>query len=135
MKPISVACGIVVKEGRILAAQRSEKMSLPLKWEFPGGKLVEGESEMDCLRRELLEELNISILIKERLSISVFDYGNIVISLIPFLAEYVGGEIVMLEHAQIGWFTMEELLSLDWAPADIPVLTEVLGGFQKQKVP
>jgi 8-oxo-dGTP diphosphatase len=126
MKPISVTCGIVVKDGKVLAAQRSEKMSLPLKWEFPGGKLVEGESEIACLQRELLEELNISVSIKERLSVSVHDYGNFVISLIPFLVEYIGGEIVLLEHERVGWFTMEELRALDWAPADIPVLDEVL---------
>lgn len=130
MTPIPVTCGIVVKDGKVLAAQRSASMSLPLKWEFPGGKLVEGESETDCLKRELLEELNISISIKERLSISVHDYGKFAISLIPFLAVYTGGEITLLEHAQIGWYTLEELEILDWAPADIPILNEVLSRFK-----
>ena len=87
---------------------------------------MEGESEEDCLKRELMEELNILISIKEKLSVSVFDYGKFAISLIPFLAEYIGGEIVRLEHSEVGWFTREELRELDWAPADIPVLGEAL---------
>lgn len=59
MNIIQVTCGIILKDGKVLVAQRSEAMSLPLKWEFPGGKIVRGESEEDCLKRELLEELNI----------------------------------------------------------------------------
>jgi 8-oxo-dGTP diphosphatase len=126
MNPIQVTCAIIVKEGKILAAQRSERMSLPLKWEFPGGKLMEGESEEDCLKREILEELNIAITITSKLTTSIHDYGNFTIALIPFLAEYAGGEIKLHEHRQIGWFTKEELTALDWAPADIPILHELL---------
>jgi len=126
MNPIQVTCAIIVKEGKILAAQRSETMALPLKWEFPGGKLMEGESEEECLLREILEELNISIVITSKLTTSIHDYGNFTIALIPFLAEYISGEIKLHEHQQIGWYTKEELKTLDWAPADIPILHELL---------
>lgn len=130
MNPIPVCCGIVIKDGKVLAAQRSANMSLPLKWEFPGGKLVKGESEVDCLKRELLEELNITISIKKKLSTSIHDYGTFCIALIPFLAEYIDGDIILLEHEQIGWFSVEQLTTLDWAPADIPILKEVLNCLQ-----
>jgi 8-oxo-dGTP diphosphatase len=126
MNIIPVTCGIILKGDKVLVAQRSETMSLPLKWEFPGGKIIGSESEEDCLTRELREELNISILIRERLSTNIFDYGNFTIALIPFLVDYVEGEVVLYEHRQIGWFTREELKALDWALADIPILEEFL---------
>ena len=131
MSPIQVTCAIIVKEGKVLAAQRSETMALPLKWEFPGGKLMKGESEEECLKREIQEELNISIAIKSKLTTNIHDYGNFTIALIPFLAEYVSGEIKLHEHRQIGWFTKEQLNTLDWAPADIPILYELLSHDQE----
>src|SRR5258708_1811209 len=104
MSPIKVVCGIIVKDGKILAAQRSETMSLPLKWEFPGGKLMEGESEDACLKREIQEELKIAIAVKNKLNTSIYDYGSFTIELIPFLAEYITGEIILHEHRAIGWY-------------------------------
>ena len=58
-KHIHVTCVIIERDGRVLAAQRSASMVLPLKWEFPGGKIDPGESSEECLRRELLEELRV----------------------------------------------------------------------------
>jgi len=126
MKPIQVTCGIILKDGKILAAQRSETMTLPLKWEFPGGKMIDGETEEECLKREIVEELNISIAIIGKLKTSSYDYGNFAITLIPFIAEYTSGEIILHQHRQIGWYTKSDLTNLDWAPADIPILQELL---------
>lgn len=61
MNPIQVTCAIIQSDGKILAVQRSEAMSLPLKWEFPGGKIDLGETAEKCLLREIKEELNIDI--------------------------------------------------------------------------
>lgn len=126
MSAIQVTCGIILKNGKVLAAQRSEKMNLPLKWEFPGGKLQNGESEKDCLKREILEELNISIHILYKLHPVEHDYGNFQIELIPFVAAYAGGTLQLHEHRQAEWYTNNELLTLNWAPADIPILNEFL---------
>jgi 8-oxo-dGTP diphosphatase len=125
MTPIQVTCGIIFKDGKILAAQRSEKMSLPLKWEFPGGKLVDGETEEACLKREIQEELHISIKIQRRLYTVTHDYGTFIIELIPFVAEYTSGSLQLQEHFLAGWYTLAELQDLDWAPADLPVLQQV----------
>lgn len=86
-KMIQVICAIILKDNKILVTQRSEKMSLPLKWEFPGGKLEIYENEIDCIKREIKEELNIEIEVLKRLSNSVFDYGTFKINLIPFIAK------------------------------------------------
>ena len=67
MKHIHVTCAIIEKDGKVLSTQRSETMSLPLKWEFPGGKINDGERPEDCLSRELHEELGIAVVISRSL--------------------------------------------------------------------
>ena len=119
---INVTCGIVFKADRILVAQRSEKMKLPLKWEFPGGKIEPNETAEACICRELREELNIEIEILERLKSQPFDYGTFAINLIPFVARLVSGKVIPQEHKDFKWLSTDQLRSLDWAPADIPVL-------------
>lgn len=122
MTVIRVTCGIILKDEKVLAARRSQKMKLPLKWEFPGGKLQEEETEEECLKREIKEELNIDISIERKLPHVRHDYPDIQIELIPFVAQYVSGTLHLHEHEQADWYTHNELLALDWAPADLPVL-------------
>ena len=123
---INVTCAIIYFNDKILVTQRSEKMKLPLKWEFPGGKLEEGENEIDCIKREINEEKNIDIEVLEKLSNSLFDYGNFKINLIPFTANYVSGEIILTEHKDYKLLDKSELLNLDWAEADLPIVKEFL---------
>ena len=111
---------------KILAVQRSENMKLPLKWEFPGGKIENGEGEEECIRREIKEELNITIDLITRLSPSHYNYPTFSIELIPFVANYLDGEIKLAEHKQHLLLEKEDLASLDWAEADIPILNEFL---------
>ena len=101
-------------------------MKLPLKWEFPRGKLEENESEVDCIKREIKEEINIEIAITKKMSNSVFDYGDFKINLIPFVAVYVSGEIILSEHRDYKLLEKTELLNMDWAEADIPIVEELL---------
>ncbi|QZK89229.1 (deoxy)nucleoside triphosphate pyrophosphohydrolase [Flavobacterium sp. CHNK8] len=123
---IHVTCAIIHFDGKILVTQRSEKMKLPLKWEFPGGKLEEDESEADCIKREILEEINIEIEVVKQLSNSVYDYGSFKINLIPFIANYVSGEIILSEHKDYKLLDKSQLLNLDWAEADLPIVEEFL---------
>ena len=123
---INVTCAIIVIENKILVTQRSKKMKLPLKWEFPGGKLEENETEIDCIKREIKEEINIDIEVLKKLSSSVFDYGNFKINLIPFIAKHILGEIKLTEHIDYKLLEKAELLSLDWAEADLPIVEEFL---------
>jgi 8-oxo-dGTP diphosphatase len=123
---INVTCAIVLRYDKILATQRSEKMKLPLKWEFPGGKLEPQESEIDCIKREIKEELNIEISILRKLSESIHDYGDVKIKLIPFIAKYNSGNILLTEHKDYKWMEKQDLLTLDWAEADLPIVREFL---------
>jgi 8-oxo-dGTP diphosphatase len=123
---INVTCAIILIDNKILVTQRSEKMKLPLKWEFPGGKLEKDESELECIKREIKEEINIKIDIIKKLSNSIYDYGSIKINLIPFIANYISGEIKLSEHKDYRLLDKYELMSLDWAEADLPIVEEFL---------
>ena len=123
---IDVTCAIILKGKKVLVTQRSEIMNLPLKWEFPGGKIELNETAEFCLHREIKEELNIEISILKRIESKPFNYGNFKINLIPFVTKYVSGDISLAEHISFKWLAPEELKTLDWALADIPVLEEFL---------
>lgn len=122
---IQVVCAIIIKEDKILIAQRSEKMKLPLKWEFPGGKLEAGENEKEALIREIKEELNIEISPSQRISSHIHDYVSFKINLIAYLCEYISGEIQLSEHKDYKYIPFEELKDHDLAEADIPVIAEL----------
>src|SRR5687767_283888 len=121
-KHLHVTCAIVERESLVLAVQRSAAMSLPLKWEFPGGKVNPNESYEDCLRRELLEELGLHTRIKQRLEPSTHQYPTFLITLYPFVCSIEAGEPELREHSALRWLSASELRTLDWAAADIPVL-------------
>jgi|SRR5690554_389236 len=125
MKPhVKVVCAIIHKQNKILAVQRSEKMTLPLKWEFPGGKIEPDESEVECIKREIEEELNIEIEVGQRLTPSYHEYSNFTIELIPYLSDYKSGNLSLQEHSQFLFLNKDELKNLDWAEADVPIVNE-----------
>ena len=126
MSRIRVTCAIIEINSQLLVVQRSEEMRLPLKWEFPGGKIEPGESAEECIKREIQEELNIEIELVSKLTPSIFDYPAFSIVLIPFTASYLKGEIKLNEHKKYLLLDKENLLGLDWAEADIPILNEYL---------
>jgi 8-oxo-dGTP diphosphatase len=123
---MDVTCAIILRDDKILVTQRSERMNLPLKWEFPGGKIEKCESAENCLLREIAEELNIKIELLYELESKYFDYKAFSINLIPFVSKYLSGEIILAEHKDFKWLTKKELIFLDWAPADILVVKEFL---------
>ncbi|HWR97143.1 MAG TPA: (deoxy)nucleoside triphosphate pyrophosphohydrolase [Candidatus Methanoperedens sp.] len=123
---LRVACAIIEQDGLVLVAQRSSTMSLPLKWEFPGGKIRDGELPAGCLQRELREELGIAAAVREALPPSTHHYADFSVTLHPFRCAEPSGPITLHEHAAIIWLAPEELGRLDWAEADLPVIAEYL---------
>ncbi|ALC15318.1 ADP-ribose pyrophosphatase YjhB, NUDIX family [Desulfuromonas soudanensis] len=122
MKHLHVTCAIIERDGLVLAAQRSAAMSLPLKWEFPGGKIDPGETPEECLRRELVEEMGVRVRVGESLPASTHRYPTFTVTLYPFVCSIEAGEIVLHEHAAVSWLPVGELRTLDWAEADLPVI-------------
>ena len=124
---IQVTCALIVNsQEQVLVAQRSHLMSLPLKWEFPGGKIEPNETPEACLIREIKEELNIEIQVLKALPSNTHPYPNIIIKLIPFICAHLNGKIELKEHANFKWLLKEELLALDWADADVPIVRNYL---------
>jgi 8-oxo-dGTP diphosphatase len=126
MKITDVTCALIQRGGEVLVTQRGPSMDLAYLWEFPGGKVQPGESERDCLIREIREELQLEVEPFHRLPAVTHDYGSKVIRLIPFVCRLSGGEIMLLEHNAYDWVDPQELPQLTWCPADIPVIASYL---------
>ena len=126
VKHIHVTCAIIERDGLVLATQRSEAMSMPHKWEFPGGKIEPGESAEECLRREIQEEIGIDINIAQGMPACTHHDPAFTITLYPFVCTIKKGQLILSEHADLIWLRPPELHKLDWAEADIPVLTAYL---------
>ncbi|HEY3489464.1 MAG TPA: (deoxy)nucleoside triphosphate pyrophosphohydrolase [Candidatus Deferrimicrobiaceae bacterium] len=127
LTPLPVTCGIIERAGKVLCTRRSGTMSHPLKWEFPGGKIKEGESPEECLRRELREELGIEAEVGRSLPSVTHAYPNLSVTLYPFLCRMApDASITLHEHDRAVWLDPEELPSLDWAEADVGVVDAYL---------
>ncbi len=123
---LHVACAIIELEGKILAAQRSAAMTLSFKWEFPGGKIEAGESPEECLVRELMEELGVTVFISAALSPATHTYPDFTVTLYPFTCRVTGGIITPHEHHALQWIEPQRMPELDWAAADLPVIGEYM---------
>ena len=123
-QPIPVVCATIVRAGRILLARRPAGKHLPLKWEFPGGKVEPGEEPAAAIIREIREELGCEVVITRALSPFLHDYTTVVIEMIPFVCELAPGspEPHPHEHIALAWATLEELSGYDLAAADLPVI-------------
>ncbi|HFU4564295.1 8-oxo-dGTP diphosphatase MutT [Bacillus cereus] len=122
-KKVSVVGAVIFNErNEVLCALRSPKMSLPNYWEFPGGKINEGEMPQEALVREIKEELGCLITVGEKIEEVDYEYENIIVHLATYKAYIESGIPKALEHEEIKWVQVENLLELKWAPADIPTV-------------
>ena len=114
-----VAAAIIIKDGKILIAQRDEKQNQAGKWEFPGGKVESGETIKECLIREIKEELGINIEVGNFFGESMYEYDTGTIKLISHKARWIDGDFKLSVHSQIKWVKPNELENYCFAPADI----------------
>lgn len=124
---IDVVC-LVLQDttGAVLATQRPRNKRLGLAWEFPGGKVEAGEEAESALRREIYEELTLSIGQVHRLTDVIHEYDFGTVRLIPYLSHCVERPGIQLtEHVASTWVGREDWETLKWAPADVPVLSQL----------
>jgi len=128
MKKIEVVAGIICFENKILCVQRPRnKLSyISEKFEFPGGKIENGETQKDALERELLEELNISSNITSLFHTVVHEYPDFELTMYSFICEVKTMELTLNEHIAYEWLTPNELKKLDWAAADLPIVNKLI---------
>lgn len=124
MKKLVKVVGAIIenKNSEVLCALRSTKMSIPNLWEFPGGKVEQGEEISDTIVREIREELGCHIEFKEIFHDNTHEYDNFIVNLITVKCRIVEGEPIASEHDKLIWLKKENLKSLNWAPADIPAV-------------
>lgn len=118
---VNVTAGVVQKGGLILVARRKTGSPLGGYWEFPGGKLMDGESPEQCLERELMEELNIQVRVGRHLLDNLHHYPEKSVCLIAYFAEYLAGEITYTDHDRVEWVSPHQLKDFLFAPADRPI--------------
>ena len=119
---INVVCAVIQDcQSRFLACRRSAVKSMAGKWEFPGGKVEEGEPATDALRREIEEELGCSIDVVSQLPAVTHYYPRFAIRLTPYCCRLVTGKIQLRDHSEYRWVSLDDCDQLDWAEADIPI--------------
>lgn len=129
MKTIKVVAAIICDGDRVFATQRGYG-DFKDGWEFPGGKIEDGESPEDAIVREIREELGANIRVTGFLTTVEHDYPQFHLSMDCFWAELVeGSKMTLLEHEAAKWLTYENLDSVDWLPADVKVVEKVKEGW------
>lgn len=129
MHEIEVVGAAIINGNKVLAAQRSEIMKLPLKWEFPGGKIQKGETHEEALIRELREELGIDISVSDFIAKGSSVVDNRLINLYVYSAKILKGIPQAREHARLMWTDIGNIMNLDWAEADLPACKQLLKNF------
>ncbi len=122
-----VTAGIIERDGHILICQRHHAGKLPLKWEFPGGKVEPGESGVACLQRELREELSVEADIGELLTDFVYTYAELPrsVHLFFYRVNAYRGELKNNVFEQIKWVTRPELTAYDFLEADVKLVRQL----------
>jgi len=124
-----VVAALIMKDGKVLVCQRTRHQTMPLKWEFPGGKIEEGEQPRDALRRELDEELGIDAQIGEEVARIRHDYkGGGAVELRFYSVNQYQGEIENRIFKDMRWAMRSELPSFDFLEADLPLVRDLVDG-------
>lgn len=121
MKTVRVAAAIIKKGRKIFATQRGYG-EFRGAWEFPGGKIEEGEMPKEALIREIQEELDTDVLVGERVAFVEYDYPAFHLSMECYWAEVLSGKLTLKEHMAARWLSKEELDEVSWLPADMDLI-------------
>lgn len=124
MKTVNVVAAIIIKDSKIFATQRGYG-EFKDGWEFPGGKIEEGETPEQALKREIEEELNTEISVDKYFMDIEYDYPSFHLSMKCFLCHVLFGKLELLEHENAKWLSREELESVAWLKADAEIIEKL----------
>ena len=124
MKTVRVVAAIIINDGKVFATQRGYG-EFKDGWEFPGGKIDAGETPEEALVREIKEELDTEVEVKELLETVEYDYPSFHLAMDCFFCTIKSGKLVLKEHEAAKWLTMENLDSVDWLPADRALIEKI----------
>lgn len=124
MKVIEVVAAIIIDEEKVFATQRGYG-EFKDGWEFPGGKMEQGETPQQALIREIQEELDTKIEVGELIDTVEYDYPNFHLTMHCFLCTIKSGDLVLKEHEAARWLNKETLDSVDWLPADEGLIEKI----------
>ncbi|ENZ02528.1 mutator mutT protein [Clostridium thermobutyricum] len=124
MKNIEVVAAIIKKDDKIFITRRGYGEFIDM-WEFPGGKIEKGELREEALIREIDEELELKIEVKDLVTTIEYDYPNFHLIMHCFLCEVIGGELKLNAHNDVKWVLYDDLDNQKWVPADVLVVDEL----------
>lgn len=129
MKKVRVVAAVIKsvnEDGKtiVFATQRGYG-ELKGGWEFPGGKIEVGETSQEALKREIMEELETKISVRELIDTIEYDYPEFHLSMDCFWCEIVKGNLVLKEHEDAKWLTGEQLDKVEWLPADVTIIEKI----------
>lgn len=124
MKTIRVVAAVIRKDDKIFATQRGYG-ELKGGWEFPGGKIEEGETPQEALKREIEEELDTEISVGELIDTIEYDYPTFHLSMDCFWCEIVEGKLVLKEHEAARWLDRKTMDDVEWLPADVTLVGKI----------
>ena len=128
MKKLVKVVGAIIENNNneILCALRSPSMSTSNMWEFPGGKIEQGETLKEAIEREIKEELDCTVSFISEFNNNTHESDNLIVNLITVKCVLVAGTPIASEHSKLIWLKRENLSSLIWAPADIPAVQQLI---------
>lgn len=132
MKTINVVAAIIIKDNKIFATQRGYG-EFKDGWEFPGGKVEQGEAPENAIVREIKEELDTVIEVKEYFDTVEYDYPNFHLSMKCYICAVVSGKLELLEHEAAKWLDKDSLDSVAWLPADLGLVDKLKDYLSKNR--
>ena len=128
MKKVFVVAGVIINEKKILCAQRSKNNLnyISKKFEFPGGKIEKFETDEQCLKREILEELSLEIEINDFYMLVNHIYPDFKLNMKVYLCSCKSRNVILKEHISCKWLSLKNIPHLDWVEADLPIVRKLL---------
>lgn len=130
-KHYQVVAAIIIQDDKILCVQRNHSKFnyISYKFEFPGGKVELNETDEEALKREIKEELNLILIDIKYFTTVTHNYPDFTISMNAFTCNSINDDLQLKEHVDFKWLSQDELPSLDWAAADIPIVEHLINSY------